>query len=181
MVSLGVAREFTGEPELLTILPGQPLHIDEGTELHNISFRIFNFDPTLAPQGKTAIVSFIPTYNYEYWAQLSKTSPAKYLSEKQRIAAGIIDVFEKRFPVSREKIEVVDIATPATVFRYTNNWRGSMEGWLITPGTGVKQLPCTIPGIRNFYMVGQWISPGGGLPSGLMTARKVINEIRIRT
>jgi phytoene dehydrogenase-like protein len=68
-------------------------------------------------------------------------------------------------------------ATPATVMRYTNNWHGSMESWLITPKTGVKQLPCTVPGLRNFYMVGQWISPGGGLPSGLITARNVIARI----
>lgn len=52
-----------------------------------------------------------------------------------------------------------------------------MEGWLITPGTGVKTLPCVLPGLKNFYMAGQWISPGGGLPSGLMTGRMVARRI----
>ncbi|HTY60898.1 MAG TPA: NAD(P)/FAD-dependent oxidoreductase [Acidobacteriota bacterium] len=177
MVSLGVAREFAGEPELLSILLDEPIRIDDRTELDNASYRIFNYDPNLAPMGKTAIVSFIPTYNYEYWARLKETSPAKYESEKQRVADKIIDIFDKRYPGSKDKIEVVDVATPATVFRYTNNWQGSMEGWLLTPATGAKQLPCTVPGIRDFYMVGQWISPGGGLPSGLMTAREVINGL----
>ena len=177
MVSLGVAREFAGEPELLSILLDEPIRIDDRTELDRVSYRIFNYDPSFAPQGKTAIVSFIPTYNYEYWARLKETSPAKYESEKQRVAEKIIDIFDKRYPGSREKIEVVDVATPATVFRYTNNWQGSMEGWLLTPATGAKQLPCTVQGIRDFYMVGQWISPGGGLPSGLMTARDVIKGL----
>jgi phytoene dehydrogenase-like protein len=177
MVSLGIAREFTGEPELLNLLLDKPIRIDDRTEIDNTSFRIFNYDPTFAPRGKTAIVSFIPTYNYEYWTELRKKSPEKYAGEKQRIADKIIEVFDKRYPGSREKIEIIDVATPATVLRYTNNWQGSMEGWLITPKTGAKQLPCTVPGIRNFYMVGQWISPGGGLPAGLMTARNVINRI----
>jgi phytoene dehydrogenase-like protein len=177
MVSLGVAREFTGEPEMLSIMLDEPIRIDERTEINAVPFRIFSFDPSFAPKGKTAIVSFITTYNYEYWTRLKESLPAVYESEKQRVADKIIDVFEKRFPGSREKIEVVDVATPATVFRYTNNWKGSMEGWLFTPETGARQLPCTIPGLHNFYMVGQWISPGGGLPSGLMTARKVINQL----
>jgi phytoene dehydrogenase-like protein len=178
MVSLGVAREFIGEPELLNILLDKPIHVDDRTEIDNASFRIFNYDPTFAPAGKTAVVSFVPSYNYEYWIRLAESSPTKYASEKQRIANKIIDVFDKRYPGSREKIEIIDVATPATVVRYTNNWQGSMEGWLITPKTGAKQLPCTVPGVENFYMVGQWISPGGGLPAGLMTARNVINRVR---
>jgi phytoene dehydrogenase-like protein len=52
-----------------------------------------------------------------------------------------------------------------------------MEGWLLTPKTGTKQLSCTVPGLKGFYMVGQWISPGGGLPSGLITAKNVIPRI----
>ena len=52
-----------------------------------------------------------------------------------------------------------------------------MEGWLYTPSTGVKQLPCVLPGLGSFYMVGQWISPGGGLPAGLMMGRSVSKRI----
>jgi phytoene dehydrogenase-like protein len=181
MVSFGVAKDFAGEPELLSILLDEPIHIDDRTDLEKASYRIFNFDPNFAPQGKTAIVSFIPTYNYEYWAQLNAHSPEKYESEKRRIAVNVIGVFDRRYPGSKEKVEVIDVATPATVFRYTNNWQGSMEGWLITPETGAKQLPSTIPGVRNFHMLGQWISPGGGLPSGLMTARNVMNRLRVES
>jgi len=52
-----------------------------------------------------------------------------------------------------------------------------MEGWLYTPATGIRQLPCVLPGLEGFYMVGQWISPGGGLPAGLMTGRSVSKRI----
>lgn len=77
----------------------------------------------------------------------------------------------------RPAIEVIDVSTPATVIRYTGNWKGSMEGWLLTPGTGFRPLPRTLPGLRQFLMVGQWVMPGGGLPSGLMTARSAIQAV----
>jgi hypothetical protein len=52
-----------------------------------------------------------------------------------------------------------------------------MEGWLIEPGAGFKPLPNTLPGLNRFLMVGQWIMPGGGLPSGPLTARPAIKAI----
>jgi len=41
-------------------------------------------------------------------------------------------------------VEVVDVAIPATVIRYTGNWKGSMEGWLLTPKSGIRSLPGTL-------------------------------------
>jgi phytoene dehydrogenase-like protein len=35
----------------------------------------------------------------------------------------------------------------------------------------------TLKGLKNFYMVGQWVQPGGGLPAGLMTGRKAAMEL----
>src|SRR5262249_50788702 len=74
-------------------------------------------------------------------------------------------------------VETVDVSTPATVIRYTGNWRGSMEGWLVTPGMRYKPLPQTLPGLDRFVMVGQWVMPGGGLPAGLLTARAGVQSI----
>ena len=57
--------------------------------------------------------------------------------------------------------------------RYTGNWRASFEGWLPTPAYLTKGLPRRLPGLDDFYMAGQWVQPGGGLPTGVMTAREV--------
>jgi phytoene dehydrogenase-like protein len=176
-VSLGVAADLRDEPGYLLMLLDREVHIDPQTAKNSVSFRIFNFDPTFAPSGKTAVICFLATYNYEYWSSLREKDKAKYETEKKRVAEEVIAVFEKRFPRAKGKISVVDVATPATVIRYTGNWKGSMEGWLITPATGMKQLPAVLPGLKNFYMVGQWTSPGGGLPGGLMTARAVARLI----
>ncbi len=176
-VSFGVQAPLKDEPGHIALLLDAPLRIDPETETDSVAFRIFNFDPTFAPAGGTAVVSDITTYNNKYWTGLRDNEARKYEGEKKRVAEAVSRVFEKRFPKAKGKIKVVDVSTPATVIRYTGNWRGSMEGWLMTPATGIKMLPFSLPGLRDFYMVGQWISPGGGLPAGLMTGRMVSRRI----
>ncbi len=63
-------------------------------------------------------------------------------------------------PGIREAVEMVDVSTPATVIRYTGNWCGSQEGWLFKPGGGSGCCPNSLPGLKQFMMVGQWIMPG---------------------
>ncbi len=176
-VSLGIGADLKGEPGFLGLHLDKEIVVDPETREDFLSFRLFHFDPTFAPPGKTAVVCFIPTYNHEYWVSLRARDKAAYEREKEGIARTVVEVCETRFPAAKGKIEVVDVATPATVVRYTGNWKGSMEGWLLTPATGFRQLPPVLPGLKNFYMVGQWLSPGGGLPSGLMTARAVSQRI----
>ncbi|MFP4472165.1 MAG: FAD-dependent oxidoreductase, partial [Bacteroidales bacterium] len=112
-------------------------------------------------------------FNHRYWLDLRKNDREKYKTEKQRIAAALADMLEKRFGNVKEHLEVTDVSTPATVVRYTNNWKGSFEGWVMTPQMGFRQMKKQLPGLKNFYMAGQWVSPGGGLPSGLITGRGV--------
>lgn len=40
--------------------------------------------------------------------------------------------------------------------RYTSNWRASFEGWLIATKTFGMRMSKTLPGLKNFYMAGQW-------------------------
>ena len=135
------------------------------------------FSKCTTPPGKTAVTCFLPTRNIEFWSRLQKEDPAQYQAEKHRVAEAVIAVLEKSVADVRRAIEVIDVSTPATVIRHTGNWKGSMEGWLLTPATGFKPLPRTLPGLRRFLMVGQWVMPGGGLPSGLMTARVAIEGV----
>jgi phytoene dehydrogenase-like protein len=32
----------------------------------------------------------------------------------------------------------------------------------------------TLPGLKNSYMAGQWVEPGGGVPTAAMSGRNVI-------
>jgi phytoene dehydrogenase-like protein len=176
-VSLGVAKNLSQEPGFMIRLLDAPIQVDPGTGLSQVSFRTFHFDPTFAPAGKTAVTCFLPTRNFEYWVHLKEHDPAAYQAEKQRIGEAVIAILERKITDLRLAIEVIDISTPATVIRYTGNWKGSMEGWLLTPGRAYRPLENALPGLERFLMVGHWIMPGGGLPSGLITARSAVQTI----
>ena len=176
-VSLGVAMDLHDQPPMLSLLLEEPLVVDPGTGQDAIGFRYFHFDPTFAPAGKTAVTSLLPTRNHRYWCDLRANDPPQYHAEKHRVAEAVIEILERRIPGVRMAIEALDVSTPATVLRYTGNWQGTMEGWLVEPGDQWRPLRQTLPGLERFMMVGQWVAPGGGLPSGPMTARPAVKAI----
>ncbi len=176
-VSLGIAQDLSDAGGFVTRILDNPIQLDPATRIDRLSFRIFHYDPTFAPAGKTAVTCFIPTRNVDFWVDLRQRDPAGYEAEKRRVARAVIEVLTRKLPRVTGAIEVTDVSTPATVVRYTGNWKGSMEGWLMKPGAGFRTLSNTLPGLRQFMMAGHWVMPGGGLPAGLITARSVIRAV----
>lgn len=172
-VSLGLGAIYHDIPNAVMFPLNKPFDVDPETSYDILYLRNHCFDPTLAPEGKSVFSYMIPTYNHTYWEELRKKDRAKYLHEKERISNFVIQATEERFGGIAGKVEQVDVSTPATVIRYTNNWKGSFEGWMLTPQVGFKSLRKTLPGLENFYMVGQWVTPGGGLPSSLTGGRGI--------
>jgi len=138
--------------------------------------RIGNHDPALAPTGKTVITSAIEA-DGPYWIDLRERDREQYKAEKARIGDAVVRALDSRYPGLGDQVEMVDVATPATTIRYTGNWRASFEGFMPTPRYLMKGLPRRLPGLDDFYMVGQWVQPGGGLPTGVMTAREVLQLV----
>ena len=64
-VSLGVANNFKGIPHSINFPLDELIKIDNRNAVRRMGIRIFNFDPTMAPEGKTSIVTFFPA-DYEY-------------------------------------------------------------------------------------------------------------------
>jgi phytoene dehydrogenase-like protein len=103
-----------------------------------------------------------------------------YDEKKDQVARTVVTLLDQRFAGISEQLEMVDVATPLTWERYTGNWQGSFEGWLITPqNASVMMQPMrqNLPGMQNFYMCGQWVEPGGGLPSGVTSGRRLIRAL----
>ncbi|MBK6932690.1 MAG: hypothetical protein IPH12_18240 [Saprospirales bacterium] len=119
----------------------------------------------------------IETRNWEYWVDLQRNDPTRYQAEKQRIADTLINILEDKLGNVRDLVEMTDVTTPATIIGFTNNWKGSFEGWLLTPDTGFTQLPSTLPGLERFYMCGHWVAVGGGLPTAMMSGRNAAQLI----
>lgn len=176
-LSLGIARNIDPEASSLIFPLTKPVFIDPANTIRDISIRVHSFDPTLAPEGKTLLTALILTREDEYWSDLRLNHFKKYKAEKDRIATEIIEGMEKRLGPLAAHLDMKDLSTPATVIRYTNNWKGSFEGWIMTPKIGFRQLPMQLRGLNNFYMAGHWVSPGGGLPAALSTGRGVAGLI----
>jgi phytoene dehydrogenase-like protein len=173
-VGLGIKRKFDDIPPSIagySFSLKKPIII-AGKEEKSINMLIYNFDPTLAPADKTVVVVAYST-DYDYWKQL-RQNIGHYNAEKERIADEVIAALEEKFSNITSQVEMRDIATPITWERYTGNWRGSYEGWLFGAFENISK---TLPGLDNFYMAGQWVNAGGGMPTAVMSGRHTIQFI----
>jgi phytoene dehydrogenase-like protein len=99
--------------------------------------------------------------DYTYWKNL-REDRERYQAEKERIADQVIALLDQCYPGLASQVEMRDVATPTTWERYTGNWQGSMEGWQMTRKTFPPfHMSKTLPGLKGFYMAGQWVEPGG--------------------
>lgn len=163
-VSLGVARDLSGTPASTVYCAEAPL-IEAGDRPQVVTVKHFCMDEGMAPAGKSTVVVEY-TADYDYWKALH-ADPERYRAEKERVAAGAIALLEKNHPGLATQVEVVDVATPVTAERYTGSWQGSPMGF--NPRVNRKSsaamqaggLTRTLPGLENFYMVGQWAPSGG--------------------
>ena len=177
-VGIGLARSFR---ELMPqALNGFYCRLDEpvvigGRTQRDMSMLIYSYDPELAEDGKTTVVVQFPA-DYDYWETLYK-DPAGYKAEKAEIAYKVVGMLEQKFPGISSRVEMTDVATPMTWVRYTGNWKGSYEGWFITTKTFMMDMDKTLPGLDNFYMAGQWVNPGGGMPPAVMSGNHTIQLI----
>lgn len=176
-VALGVNRTFNATPHSYFFEVEKPFRIDPETAVNDLYIRVHNFDPSLAPYGKTLITAMFETRNHAYWVDLQNNDPERYQLEKQGIVEHLIEILDKKLGNVSTLVEMTDVTTPATIIHFTNNWKGSFEGFLITTETGFKQLPHNLPGLENFYMCGHWVAIGGGLPTAMLSGREVAQII----
>jgi phytoene desaturase len=167
-INYGVAREFVGEPWLSTIRLERPLQVGRET-INGIALRIFNYSDRFAPAGKTVVqVAF--ESEWDHWNDLHGDLRS-YEAEKERVAAEVLDRLEAHYPGISGQVEMTDVATPYTTWRYTLNRRGAYMGWLPTPAAILTAVKRQLPGLDGFLMAGQWVMPGGGVPSCLYSGR----------
>jgi len=164
-VSLGIGKDMSALPHMSVFPLQKEIVLEDGAlRLDQINLRLFTFDPTMAPPGKTTGIVMIESRGIEYWNDLKSSDPKGYEEQKRHIAQLVIEALDAEFGDIKNHVEVVDVATPATWQRYTGNWKGSFEGFLPTCKTMGKSLGFTVPGLANFNMHSQWVAVGGGLP-----------------
>jgi len=173
----GINMELKGEPHAIVCFLDMPITV-EGVSRDKLDIEVFNFDPTMAPKGKT-VVKVVMESNYDYWKTLS-ANPEAYKKEKQKVADQIAAELEKRFPNFQNSIEAIDVATPLTVERWTASHRGC-QAWPapteLQKEINKNGLYKTLPGLANFYGVGQWAGGTLGLSTVSLMGRKLIQDL----
>jgi phytoene desaturase len=172
LISYGVAREFPDESPFTTIMLERPLTV-VGHPIEGIFVRTFNYSSCFAPPGKTVVQVEFET-DWDGWDDLRKQGQARYDAEKQRVAAEALERLGPHYPGISSQVEVTDVATPYTTWRYTRNRRGAWGGWLPTPEAINTRVERILPGLADFIMAGQWVMPGGGVSPCLYSGRHAV-------
>ena len=174
MVQFGAKYDFKQQPESLHFPIRREFSIFDRV-VRSISLHHTGDNELFAPVGHSTVRIGIET-DYEPWAELAGRR-GRYRREKERIADELLDRLEERFPGIARSVAVRDVATPVTTVRYTGNRKGAYEGWQPTTRTFGMRIKRNLGGLRNFYMTGQWVEPGGGIPGVLFNARTTLQII----
>lgn len=171
-VSFGINKVVQSESPII-INTSKDLKIGRTKPEYGYSVMNYAYDTTMAPEGKTSIVM-----RYESpWKLWEHLEGEDYSNEKKQIEKDAIAYLEIEFPGISEFIEVVDVATPKTDVRYTGVKNGAYEGFMPSKDNMMKSLNMTLPKLQNFYMAGQWLFPGGGLPPSAQSGNWVVQLI----
>ena len=177
-VFLGVRRDLSAEPSAMIMLLDKPVTI-AGHTADSLEMQIYGFDKAMAPAGK-GVIKVELFAKYSYWTALAGDKQ-KYEDEKQRAAAQVIDILERRFPGIRNEVETVDVPTQITWERYMGGTHGfanfpkkKASIWSGLNGTGGD---LTLPGLDGFYFVGVWASMAGSLFGNALSGRRAVKAL----
>jgi phytoene dehydrogenase-like protein len=111
--------------------------------------------------------------DYDWWATLG----SRYNAEKDALADLVLDQLAPHFVDLRPAVRAIDIATPLTYWGMARSWRGSYEGWMPRGDSFFGGVKKKLRGLEGFYMAGQWVEPGGGVPTAVMSGRQAIQLV----
>jgi prolycopene isomerase len=126
-----------------------------------------NVDPSCCPPGKSLIstICFAEPEVFERALAAGRRRGKAYKQLKRRVAAQLLEKMGRALgvPDLEKHVEVLELATPVTLTRYTLNRGGSFVGWKNTPDQGpFHGIPQQSP-VENLFLCGQWVFPAGGV------------------
>ncbi len=168
LASWGVARDLREVPSTLVVtgVDAPPL---AGRAVEQLYARVYNDDPSFAPPGHT-VVQLMHATDYAWWA----AHGSDYGAVKAEVADRMRELLAAYIPGLREDVRMTDVATPLTFWRHARSWRGAFEGWQPSTDSFMHHVPKTLPGLEGLYLAGQWVEPGGGVPTALMSGRQLV-------
>ena len=172
-VSLGINADLTKYPKEVTFKLEDPLRV---ATFDHESLRISNYanDSHFSPEGKAAVTITLVSDSYDFWVKAKEEG--RYKEEKEKVAREVIATLTHYLPEIKDKVEVVDVATPLTNERYCDNWRGS---WMtmMAHSIKIKAFPATVSNLSGVYFAGHRMRAPGGLPIAARSGRAAVQYL----
>jgi phytoene dehydrogenase-like protein len=181
-VFLGVKRDLSSYPCTLIMFLDKP-EVIAGHTCDHLDMQIFGFDASMAPAGKGVIK--VELFGRPSYFSSLDNDKAAYRAEKNKIAEQVITLLEKRFPGLREDVEVIDVPTLQTWERFMGGTQGYNnypnkkfmdKNNVIGSLLGLNKR-FTLPGLKNFFFAGSWVTSAGALFMNAMSGKTVVQKI----
>jgi len=172
-ICLGVEVDLSDIPEVTNYSLDKPLTY--AGEEHNVfGYEHYATYENFAPKGCTAVTVTLMGDTYDYWKTHKENGI--YEEEKKKIADTVIEILTEKLPQIKDKVAVVDVATPLTYERYCGSYHG---GWMTKVGKGEKMesYPSKSETVKGLYFAGYRLTPPGGLPVAAETGRKAAQHL----
>lgn len=173
-VFIGV-HDYKNDIEVPTVLSINPIKV--GTKsVDGLLIRPYSFDDSFF-KGDSCVVSFYidqDQADFNYYKNLKESYYANYKKEK---AEEIINIFLKRYPQYKNKVELLTCFTPLELNKLTNTRYGALQAYSFTDKSFFYEIDGTLKGLDNFYMCTQWNRSIGGSPSAILAGNKIADKI----
>jgi all-trans-retinol 13,14-reductase len=165
---------YDGEAGYQSAVKADVEHCDYGLMLYD------NVLPGYSPKGKNTL-NLLALQGFGPWERFEKDyregRKTAYKMEKERLAEVLIARAERLLPGLSKAIEVREIGTPLTHWRYTGNYKGAIYGWDQTlDNSNDRRLGHATP-VKGLYLAGAWTRPGGGYGGVIRSGLECYGEI----
>ena len=75
------------------------------------------------------------------------------------------------------EFELVDVLTPLTYLRYTNNYKGGFMTYSLSPKASQYVRSALVDGVDNLVLANQWLVLPGGTPIAVVSGKFSIQHI----
>jgi prolycopene isomerase len=190
IVWLGVNRELKGKIKAFST------HVSGGRgpeedyqaciqgDIENSSFGVCVYDNVFDGYSHpgTSTLQLLVLCGYDPWrkfeADYINGNKAAYNREKQRWAKILIERAEKDvIPGLSGMIEVQEVATPLTNWRYTGNTEGAIYGFEQSMDNAFMNRIKTETPVKGLYLASAWGNPGGGYAGAFRAGQSAFQAV----
>jgi prolycopene isomerase len=159
---------------------GEAARSGDYSKLPNADATIYsNLDPTCCPEGKSVVASMVLARPelFERALEPGRKRGKAYKELKKDLTSQLLQRMSRALGIAdlERHVEVLELATPITLERYTSNRAGAYVGWKYSTDQAQDHFSQKSP-VENLFLCGHWVSPGGGV-SNVMRGGNIVAEI----